>query len=306
MLSSEDILASSLYQLLTSVGKVIGYLMTGVKLSLYPLYLEKFMAEAERTKHAQELVRIERPHNKDLTNVVETLTEELSQAREDVRKSLDETQSIRDWLGYETEESKETNKEKSGAKVERVRKARNQKVTLKCSTKEDKMRSRKEIKVKAAKAANPLLIMKGKPYVGNQGNLKQNPGIKVIQCTVGRQKPMKAVIIVFRDKVEVLHNPQLVTETESAVLLQIGRMKLGIISIYFEGDEDIEPYIIRTKKTCKNLGTENLIIAGDINACSHWWGSQREDRRGQSYRDFLDKMGFHILQHRKHSHLRDP
>ncbi|GBP72817.1 hypothetical protein EVAR_40318_1 [Eumeta japonica] len=56
---------------------------------------------------------------------------------------------------------------KSGAKVERVRKARNQKVILKCSTKEDmeaiqnKMRSRKEIKVEAAKAANPLLIMKG-------------------------------------------------------------------------------------------------------------------------------------------------
>ncbi|GBP00865.1 hypothetical protein EVAR_50149_1 [Eumeta japonica] len=50
---------------------------------------------------------------------------------------------------------------KSGAKVERVRKARNQKVILKCSTKEDmeaiqnKMRSRKEIKVEAAKAANP-------------------------------------------------------------------------------------------------------------------------------------------------------
>ncbi|GBP90799.1 hypothetical protein EVAR_102481_1 [Eumeta japonica] len=294
--------------------------------------------EAERTKHAQELVRIERARNKDLKNVVNTLTEELSQAREDVRKSLDETKSVRDWLGYETEESKERNidvkkrlleiqtslremkmnksktKEesvtpstkkmeadiktlssqldelrtkwgalknetsktletsnkslheiknlpkhlsanekveeqlkavqsavenfserlnsaresyksicmsncsrckrkwrqchqsgceiaitpqpnhtlivsskdkthtgehilqiireaidikKSGTKVEKVRKARNQKVILKCSTKEDmeaiqnKMRSRKEIKVEAAKAANPLLIMKG-------------------------------------------------------------------------------------------------------------------------------------------------
>ncbi|GBP78446.1 hypothetical protein EVAR_52251_1 [Eumeta japonica] len=66
--------------------------------------------EAERTKHAQELVRIERTHNKDLTNVVKTLTEELSQARRRP-KSLDETKSIRDWLGYETEESKETNKD---------------------------------------------------------------------------------------------------------------------------------------------------------------------------------------------------
>ncbi|GBP87518.1 hypothetical protein EVAR_86555_1 [Eumeta japonica] len=48
------------------------------------------------------------------------------------------------------------------------------------------------------------------------------------------KKPVKAAIIVFGDKVEVLHDPQLVTETESAVLLKIGRMKLGIISIYFE------------------------------------------------------------------------
>ncbi|GBP72816.1 hypothetical protein EVAR_40317_1 [Eumeta japonica] len=70
----------------------------------------KYNLEAERTKHAQELVRIERAHNKDLTNVVKTLTEELSQARRRP-KSLDETKSIRDWLGYETEESKETNKD---------------------------------------------------------------------------------------------------------------------------------------------------------------------------------------------------
>ncbi|GBP96738.1 hypothetical protein EVAR_77673_1 [Eumeta japonica] len=106
-------------------------------------------------------------------------------------------------------------------------------------------------------------------------------------------KPVKAAIIVFGDKVEVLHDPQLVTETESAVLLKIGRMKLGIISIYFEGDEDIEPYIIRTKKACKNLGTENLIIAGDINAWSHWW--EAREKTGGAYRDFLDEMGFHIL-----------
>ncbi|GBP79447.1 RNA-directed DNA polymerase from mobile element jockey [Eumeta japonica] len=91
------------------------------------------------------------------------------------------------------------------------------------------------------------------PYVGNRDILQQNPDTKVIQCTVGRQKPVKAAIIVFGDKVDVLHDSQLVTETESAVLLKIGRMKLGIISIYFEGDEDIEPYIIRTKKACKNL-----------------------------------------------------
>ncbi|GBP78447.1 hypothetical protein EVAR_52252_1 [Eumeta japonica] len=64
---------------------------------------------------------------------------------------------------------------KSGAKVERVRKARNQKVILKCSTKEDmeaiqnKMRSRKEIKVEAAKRRT-LLIIKGNGLPQGRGH----------------------------------------------------------------------------------------------------------------------------------------
>ncbi|GBP46657.1 hypothetical protein EVAR_86909_1 [Eumeta japonica] len=130
------------------------------------------------------------------------------------------------------------------------------------------------------------------PYVGNQGILKQNPGTKVIQCTVGRQKPVKAAIIVFGDKVEVLHDPQLVTETESAVLLKIGRMKLGIISIYFEGDEDIEPYIIRTKRLAKS-GNRKSDHSWRHKCVEPLVGSQRQE--GQAYRDFLDEMGFHIL-----------
>ncbi|GBP36308.1 hypothetical protein EVAR_85557_1 [Eumeta japonica] len=112
------------------------------------------------------------------------------------------------------------------------------------------------------------------PYVGNQGILKQNPGTKVIQCTVGRQKPVKAAIIVFGDKVEVLHDPQL-TETESRPIknrqneagyhLDLLRRRRGHRAIYHQNE-----------KACKNLGTENLIIAGDINAWSHWWEAREK------------------------------
>ncbi|GBP97445.1 hypothetical protein EVAR_61152_1 [Eumeta japonica] len=133
------------------------------------------------------------------------------------------------------------------------------------------------------------------PYVGNQGILKQNPGTKVIQCTVGRQKPVKAAIIVFGDKVEVLHDPQLVTETESAVPIKNRQNEAGYHLDLLRRRRGHRAIYHQNEKACKNLGTENLIIAGDINAWSHWWGSQREDRRGQAYRDFLDEMGFHIL-----------
>ncbi|GBP79437.1 Retrovirus-related Pol polyprotein from type-1 retrotransposable element R1 [Eumeta japonica] len=71
-------------------------------------------------------------------------------------------------------------------------------------------------------------------------------------------------------------------------------MKLGIISIYFEGDEDIEPYIIRTKRLAKS-GNRKSDHSWRHKCVEPLVGSQREDRRGQAYRDFLDEMGFHIL-----------
>jgi hypothetical protein len=133
------------------------------------------------------------------------------------------------------------------------------------------------------------------PYVGSTGTLKQSPGTRIIQCTLNRQKPVKAAIIVFSDKLRVIHDPQLVTETECAVTLEAGNLKLGVVSVYYEGDQLIGPYIDRTKAICQNLQTNNLIIGGDINAWSHWWGSSSENERGEEYSRFLNEMGYHIL-----------
>lgn len=51
------------------------------------------------------------------------------------------------------------------------------------------------------------------PYVGGVGFTKQPPGTQVIQCTLGRQKPVKSAIVVYGDKLEVIHDPQLVLKT---------------------------------------------------------------------------------------------
>ncbi|XP_075990359.1 uncharacterized protein LOC142986010 [Anticarsia gemmatalis] len=133
------------------------------------------------------------------------------------------------------------------------------------------------------------------PYVGSTGILKQHPGTRVIQCTLNRRKPNKAAVIVFGDNLEVIHDPQLVTETEAAVLIVAGTLKLGIISLYYEGDQEIEPYINRTKSLIGKLKTTHNIVAGDVNAWSHWWGSSSEDPRGAAYSSFLDQMDLHIL-----------
>ncbi|CAG9137806.1 unnamed protein product [Plutella xylostella] len=128
------------------------------------------------------------------------------------------------------------------------------------------------------------------PYVGKHGYMKQQPGTRLIQCTLNRQKPVKAAIIVFGDLLEVIHDPQLVTETEAAAVAIGGGTKLGLVSVYFEGNQNIDPYIERTKTFCEKLNTQNLFVAGDVNAWSHWWGSVSENDRGVAYSSFLTEI----------------
>lgn len=153
--------------------------------------------------------------------------------------------------------------------------------------------------LKAAEEQGTAIALVQEPYVGSTGTVKQVPGTTVIQCTLNRQKRVKAAVIVFGDRLKVTHDPQLVTETEAAVLIEAGPLKLGIVSVYYEGDDSITPYIERTRAVCEKLSTHtaNILIGGDVNAWSHWWGSPSEDdkRRGQEYVCFLSQMDYHVL-----------
>jgi hypothetical protein len=93
----------------------------------------------------------------------------------------------------------------------------------------------------------------------------------------------------------ITHDPQLVTETEVAIILEAGTLRMGLDSLYYEGDKEIEPYLERTKAACIKLGTNHILIGGDTNAWSHWWGSKTENERGQVLNSFLNEMDFHIL-----------
>ncbi|XP_048480282.1 uncharacterized protein LOC119694816, partial [Plutella xylostella] len=151
--------------------------------------------------------------------------------------------------------------------------------------------------LKAAEDNGTAVAIVQEPYVGSSGIVKQVPGTTVIQCTLNRQKPVKAAVIIFGDRLRVTHDPQLVTETEAAVLVEAGPLKLGIVSVYYEGDDSISPYIERTKAVCEKLSsfTANILIGGDINAWSHWWGSPSENPRGQDYVSFLSEMDYQVL-----------
>ncbi|XP_050553864.1 uncharacterized protein LOC126911310 [Spodoptera frugiperda] len=149
--------------------------------------------------------------------------------------------------------------------------------------------------IQAAARKGISLALVQEPYVGNTGEMKQYPGARIIQCTINRQKPVKAAVIVFSDRLRVIHDPQLVTETEAAVLVTSGSLQLGVISVYLEGDQDINHNLVRLKESIPKLRTKNLIVAGDVNAWSPWWGSSYENQRGADYNSFLNEMDLHIL-----------
>lgn len=147
----------------------------------------------------------------------------------------------------------------------------------------------------AARAGGISVALVQEPYVGGTGVMKQYPGTRVIQCSLNRQKPVKAAIVVFGDNLEVIHDPQLVTENVAAVLLKAGQLSFGVLSVYFEGDQEIEPYLTETQNTTQKLHTNNIIVGGDVNAWSLWWGSVSENHRGAAYNAFLNERELHIL-----------
>lgn len=133
------------------------------------------------------------------------------------------------------------------------------------------------------------------PYVGGKGEVTPQTGFKVIQCTQNRTKPVKAAIVVMGSRVQFQHDPQLVTENIAAALLKFGNVSVGVISVYFEGDHDIEEYIAKTKEIMGKLDADSFIVGGDVNAWSYWWGSRSEDHRGVAYNGFLNEVDLNVL-----------
>lgn len=133
------------------------------------------------------------------------------------------------------------------------------------------------------------------PYVGAVGELKRYTGTRVIQSGPMRAKPVKAAIIVFDDEIQILTNSTISSENIAVAILKTNKWTVGVISVYFEDSMPLEPYLDRLKEVCESLQTNKIIIGGDVNAWSTWWGGEVEDSRGEVLRGFLDEIDLHIL-----------
>ncbi|CAH2210900.1 jg7110 [Pararge aegeria aegeria] len=180
---------------------------------------------------------------------------------------------------------------KSGLTVETVRKARNQKVVISCESESALTRLTEKLTpalhiVRAEVSANITVVQAAtlqrkklathellkeatsrcidvsidqEPYVGAEGVLKQSLGMRVIQKTQNRYKPVKAAIIIHNQNMEIHEDLILTTEN-------IAKVKCN-----------------------------NIILAGDVNAWSTWWESIEENHRGAELSSFLDELELQVL-----------
>ncbi|CAH2210568.1 jg22675, partial [Pararge aegeria aegeria] len=133
------------------------------------------------------------------------------------------------------------------------------------------------------------------PYVGAMGRMKDYTGVRIFQCIGGQNGVVKAAIAVF-DK-ELVVTQELTRTTNNIVVVKISTSawEVGVVSFYLEPDQPIEPYLNQLRKIVDDLGMRYILVGGDANAKSTWWGSLNTNRRGTAMESALDELDLQVL-----------
>lgn len=125
--------------------------------------------------------------------------------------------------------------------------------------------------------------------------VNQYTGVRIVQKEQNRTKPVKAAIVIFDNQVEIIPSPTLTNENIAVATLKTDTWTIVVASVYFEDHVPIEPYLEQIKIIRDKFTSTRLLMGGDFNAWSEWWGSESEDCRGEALVGTLDEMGMHIL-----------
>ncbi|GBP98472.1 hypothetical protein EVAR_59898_1 [Eumeta japonica] len=60
--------------------------------------------------------------------------------------------------------------------------------------------------------------------------------------------------------VDVEEDQTLIDENVTAAVIVAGSCRIGVVSVYFEGDMPIGPYLDRVRYVCSKLGTDKIIL----------------------------------------------
>ncbi|CAG9138628.1 unnamed protein product [Plutella xylostella] len=110
-----------------------------------------------------------------------------------------------------------------------------------------------------------------------------------------RDNPVKSAIIILDPSFSLVEDHTMVTENIVTVVLERGPVKLGLVSVYLEGDKSLNPYLSTVQSCMSRINTKTVILGGDINAKSQWWGCEHEEPRGTTFSEFAAQQDLHVL-----------
>ncbi|GBP88019.1 hypothetical protein EVAR_60024_1 [Eumeta japonica] len=81
-----------------------------------------------------------------------------------------------------------------------------------------------------------------------------------------RRGPTKAAILILDSGVDFEEDQILIDKNVTAALIKDGNSRFGIMSLYFEEDMPIGPYLDHVRCVCSKFRTDKIILGDDVNA----------------------------------------
>jgi ribonuclease HI len=151
-----------------------------------------------------------------------------------------------------------------------------------------------EMVIAAEKRGLSLALLQ-EPYTGKDGRMKDYRGARVFQSARTGGGPVKAAIAVFDADLDVIQCPEFTTANIVVVKVRTAAWEILVVSFYFEPKPNpIEPYLEQLERIMTKTN-RRVLLGGDSNAKSFWWGNTQEDDRGAAMSGALEEMKLHIL-----------
>ncbi|CAF4939189.1 unnamed protein product [Pieris macdunnoughi] len=135
------------------------------------------------------------------------------------------------------------------------------------------------------------------PYIGAIGKMKDYPRVRVVQC----QKPqtgevVKAAVVIFDADIDIIQYPEITTANTVPIKIKTAEGGgIALVSYYMEpAPKLIEPYLKQLDEVASKI-RKRIILGGDANAKSPWWGSPVADDRGEAFENAVAQIGLHII-----------
>ncbi|XP_045504402.1 uncharacterized protein LOC123701034 [Colias croceus] len=152
----------------------------------------------------------------------------------------------------------------------------------------------KELLLEATKRKACVALLQ-EPYVGGARSVRTYNGVRVFQSDGEGGGVVKACIVVLDDSLDVELHARLSNNNIVVATLRTKAWEMIVVSFYFEPDKPVGPYLENLMRIGRKLGSNRMVLGGDANAKSPWWGGDKEDQRGRDVSAVLEAMGMHIL-----------